>query len=91
MSIDKHNKNDFTHLFPELTELQYLVIHQYSTGYSTKVIAMNMTCTIDNVNAHLKALRKKLACNSSSDLRTIYLNRVMGAIAMSMCVDLPIT
>ena len=67
----------FSNLFPELTNSQFIVLYQYSIGCSVKIIAANTKRTIDTINSHLKALRFKLGCGSSSELRVIYLNRVM--------------
>lgn len=70
----------YTNIFPELTLKQLAVLQLYACGFSIKQIAGQRSISEETVNKHLMVTRKKLEAFSSSELRCIYLNRMLNGI-----------
>lgn len=81
ISIDKTN---FNYLFPELTVKQYTVLEMFSLGAQQKQVAAQLDISTDAVKQHLNVIKKKLACQNTSEVRYIYLTRIMHLMALGL-------
>ncbi|EIK4811104.1 helix-turn-helix transcriptional regulator [Vibrio parahaemolyticus] len=70
--------NNLHYTFPELTFRQYSILQAYSLGVTQKQIAVVHNITDSTVKEHLQAIRTKLGCHSTSDLRYIFLTRLLS-------------
>jgi DNA-binding NarL/FixJ family response regulator len=62
----------------ELTKKQFSVVHMFATGYSDKMIAAQKNISIDTVRQHMNAARIKLGCSNRTEVRMVYLTRLMS-------------
>lgn len=70
--------HNFHYAFPELTFRQYSILQAYSLGVTQKQIAVIHNITDSTVKEHLQVLRTKLGCHSTSELRYIFLTRLLN-------------
>ncbi|SHO55567.1 helix-turn-helix transcriptional regulator [Vibrio quintilis] len=68
--------------FPDLglTKKQFSVVYMFANGYSDKNIAAHTETSIDNVKNHIDVARKKLNCGTRTDLRMVYLTRLVSTV-----------
>ena len=66
--------------FPELTNKQYKVLELYSLGCIQKQVAQQLNISCNTLKEHLYAIKHKLGCTSISELRAIFLNRLLSVI-----------
>ncbi|MGR2997560.1 helix-turn-helix transcriptional regulator [Vibrio vulnificus] len=64
----------------ELTKKQFSVVHMFATGYSDKLIAAQNNISIDSVRQHMNAAREKMGCSNRTEMRMVYLTRVMSKV-----------
>jgi len=79
---NKQHVENFSYLFPELTDKQYLVLQMFTYGSAPKQLASYLGVSQATVNQHMAAVKKKLNCPTTSDLRYVFLTRVMGVVAL---------
>ncbi len=75
---------NFNYLFPELTAKQYTVLEMFSLGAQQKQVAAQLEISTDAVKQHMNVIKKKLACQNTSEIRYIYLTRIMHLMAMGL-------
>lgn len=80
--INNQRVENFSYLFPELTDKQYLVLQMFTYGSAPKQLASQMGISQATVNQHMSAVKKKLNCPTTSDLRYVFLTRIMGVVAL---------
>ena len=66
--------------FPELTYKQLVVLELYATGISLKQISTQLDISHSAVKDHIKAIKAKLDCSFTGELRQVYLSRVVCAV-----------
>ncbi|MEZ9437786.1 helix-turn-helix transcriptional regulator [Vibrio atlanticus] len=82
MAINNHTSKSIVaeseyHLFPELTARQYEALELFSCGVARKQLGGFMGISIDTVNGHVEAVKGKLGCSNSSEIRSVFLSRLM--------------
>ncbi|KFA96699.1 helix-turn-helix transcriptional regulator [Vibrio mediterranei] len=77
-----NNNNDYPHsvLFPELTHRESKILHLYATGSTQQNIALSCDIAEVTVKKQMSEMRDKFNCGSSSELRQIYLCRILTPI-----------
>jgi DNA-binding NarL/FixJ family response regulator len=65
--------------FPELTQKQFVVLELYATGTSQKQIEAQLSISADAIRDHIGAIKRKFGCTYTSEIRQVYLSRVIGA------------
>ena len=65
-------------LFPEFSDKQFLCMFYYSLGFSSKKIGNLIGCSAKTVRNRLQELKEKLLLDSSSDLRVVFLVRLLA-------------
>jgi len=74
--------HSFQHLFPELTERQFRILEMYALGKTQKNIYHSLRCSKTAIDKHFVNLKVIFECETTSDLRGIYLNRFLRTIAI---------
>ncbi|HHY0497170.1 HTH domain-containing protein [Vibrio parahaemolyticus] len=64
-------------LFPELTDKQFNCLFYYSLGFPSEKIAKIVGCSNKTIRNQIQILKEKLSLHTSSDLRIIFLIRVI--------------
>ena len=79
---NKQTPANFHYLFPELTLKQYSALEMFSYGSQPKQVASQMSISQETVKQHMTAVKNKLDCRTTTDLRYVFITRIMSTIAM---------
>lgn len=75
--MTEHIKNEH---FPELTQKQFVILELYATGLPTKLIQQKLDISASSVTEHMNAIKTKLGCAYTNEMRQVYLSRLMLAV-----------
>ncbi|WP_190321923.1 helix-turn-helix transcriptional regulator [Candidatus Enterovibrio altilux] len=72
----------------ELTHKQYLILESYSMGVTPKKMTVNFNISNSTIQDHFNAIKTKLNCHSTNDLRFIFLSRLFSEFCYHLSKNL---
>lgn len=66
-----------SNLFPELTPKQFQYLFYYSIGLSSERVSCILGCSTKTVRNQISILKDKLSLTYASDLRVVFITRVI--------------
>ncbi|EGQ9133343.1 hypothetical protein GA069_26530 [Vibrio parahaemolyticus] len=78
--LSKNRSKYLRSLFPELTDKQFDCLFYYSLGFTSERMAVLIGCSSKTIRNQIQLLKERLSLNTSSELRIIFLVRIITPI-----------
>lgn len=75
--LSERRNEHLRNLFPELTNKQFSCLFYYSLGFTSDKIGIILGCSSKTVRNQIQILKGQLSLDSASDLRIVFLARVI--------------